>query len=563
MVPELDQLKKLKTLRLNNNELNSLHPQLGDSTKLEELYLSDNLLEGDIPEFRKLDNLKLLWLDKNMLTGSIPEFSSLRKLESLRLEDNFLDGPIPDFCCLSRMITLLLYNNNFTGPLPKFESLPNLRTLFVNDNMLSGEIHDFEVHDNFVHLNAENNNFTGPIPALEHLENFKFLELENNNLSGCVPEYVCDLEEFTIVGNELLAFSGNADYCDPNLNQVNVYCGGSQMWDYGITDENCECQPRGCPSPHPDLAELIKFYHATDGENWLDNNGWRQAAIGATCNPCENHFRYGKWAGIRCQDGITRLLSIDMDGVADGAPLNFQGNNLGGQLPELDFKDLTELILSGNNISGPIPSFSKLPKVELINLSFNSFSGPIPDLSPNENLRQIRLSFNNITGSLPNFDNLPFLEFFTASDNQLEGCYQTKACSLNLFNVMNNTAMPWQGDHSRFCDGQSEIGAPCIIPNSESIGRIQDDCSCKSTTTSINSNDLNLIIHPNPVSNLLRVSSTYNSSAYSILDLNGIILQKGHIINGQINASLLPPSCYIIKVDFNSESPSIARFIKI
>jgi hypothetical protein len=56
-----------------NNLSGSIPPELGNLTKLEDLWLRDNELSGPIPpELGKLTNLRYLLLSGNNLSGSIP-----------------------------------------------------------------------------------------------------------------------------------------------------------------------------------------------------------------------------------------------------------------------------------------------------------------------------------------------------------------------------------------------------------------------------------------------------------------------------------------------------------
>jgi Leucine-rich repeat (LRR) protein len=75
----------------------SLPPELGNCTKLQQLYLQGNYLSGYIPsEFGDLVELGALDLSSNTLSGSIPHsLDKLSKLTSFNVSMNFLTGEIP------------------------------------------------------------------------------------------------------------------------------------------------------------------------------------------------------------------------------------------------------------------------------------------------------------------------------------------------------------------------------------------------------------------------------------------------------------------------------------
>jgi len=80
-----------------NSLYGSLPPELGNCTKLQQLYLQGNYLSGYIPsEFGDLVELEALDLSSNTLSGSIPHsIDKLSKLTSFNVSMNFLTGEIP------------------------------------------------------------------------------------------------------------------------------------------------------------------------------------------------------------------------------------------------------------------------------------------------------------------------------------------------------------------------------------------------------------------------------------------------------------------------------------
>ena len=85
--------------------------------------------------------------------------------------------------------------------------------------------------------------------------------------------------------------------------------------------------------PQSEREALIALYYASNGDNWTNKTGWN-GAVGTECD----------WYGVTCSGS-----------------------------------DLTELILSSNNLVGTIPSgLGNLATLTTLQLGSNSLSGSIP-----------------------------------------------------------------------------------------------------------------------------------------------------------------------------------------
>ncbi len=179
-----------------------------------------------------------------------------------------------------------------------------------------------------------------------------------------------------------------------------------------------------------DREALVVFYHATEGPDWEDNEGWLSDAP------------IGDWYGV-ITDGDGRVVSLSLD-----------DNNLGGELPpELGgLTSLEVLSLALNNLSGEIPSaLGNLTELEELDLSLNNLSGEIPrELGNLTNLEDLYLDHNNLRGEIPaELGDLPDLERlalggevlrvnsppgFPEPDvvigNQFAGCIPERLCDL-------------------------------------------------------------------------------------------------------------------------------------
>ena len=117
----------------------AIPPELGNLSRLEQLYLDQNALSGAIPpELGGLSNLVRLNLYRNELSGEIPpELGGLENLEGLSLGINDLSGPIP--AGVGRPVgfdELGLQGNALSGPIPlELRNLSNLGVLNLGNNL--------------------------------------------------------------------------------------------------------------------------------------------------------------------------------------------------------------------------------------------------------------------------------------------------------------------------------------------------------------------------------------------------------------------------------------------
>jgi hypothetical protein len=102
---------------------------------------------------------------------------------------------------------------------------------------------------------------------------------------------------------------------------------------------------------------LVALYDSTDGENWVDNGGWK-----TTNKPCN-------WNGVTCQKKRVTGLTL-------------WNNNLKGSIPKDFFKlkNLENLALSNNNLNGTdLKNFKKLKNLETLLIDNCRLTGKIPN----------------------------------------------------------------------------------------------------------------------------------------------------------------------------------------
>ncbi|XP_058113233.1 pollen receptor-like kinase 4 [Magnolia sinica] len=115
---------------------------LMDLESLRTVSLQNNDLDGPMPEIKKLRGLKSVFLSGNKFSGSIPAdaFDGMGWLKKVYLSRNQFSGPIPtSLSRLSRLLVLRLEMNQFEGKIPDFPQ-PELRGVNVSHNELDGRI---------------------------------------------------------------------------------------------------------------------------------------------------------------------------------------------------------------------------------------------------------------------------------------------------------------------------------------------------------------------------------------------------------------------------------------
>ncbi len=113
-VKNIDDLSKLQSLNLSNNQLTSVPKELGNLSKLKTLILSVNNLPSIPKELGNLSKLTHLELHHNRLTSIPKELGNLSKLTYLNLGGNYLTSIPKELGKLSKLTALSLIVNKFT-----------------------------------------------------------------------------------------------------------------------------------------------------------------------------------------------------------------------------------------------------------------------------------------------------------------------------------------------------------------------------------------------------------------------------------------------------------------
>lgn len=231
-----------------------------------------------------------------------------------------------------------------------------------------------------------------------------------------------------------------------------------------------------------DSLVLVDLYNSTDGSNWT--NRW------------DLSMGMGTWGGITLkangtvdrielqENNLVGTIPSSIITLTDPTVLEIRFSDLSGELPSgLDqLKNLKTLRLNGLGLTGSIPQeLTNLQNIEILQLSRNNLTGNIPDgFGALANMDYLDLAENNLTGGIPaDFGNFTNVFGITVSQNDLSGCFPTELmshCNSSSFSSYLNFKMPFEGLFDKFCNGLSQIGAPCKLDGVE--GTIDADCNC-------------------------------------------------------------------------------------
>ncbi len=205
-----------------------------------------------------------------------------------------------------------------------------------------------------------------------------------------------------------------------------ITCIGSS-YEGGVIEEeelmaSCPCDIRS------DSLELVNFYQKTNGQDWT--NQWNLSQPFST------------WYGLKLNSSGC-VQCIDLDGDPSCGWKHNRGNNLIGQLPDLNLPHVEHLFLGFNTLSGPAPALKNMtflltlqlsgnqfsgslpdfhfPRLVSLELEFNQFTDTIPDFQHIPKLTTLYLNYNKLSGKIPNFSKLPALKRLYISKNQLVG----------------------------------------------------------------------------------------------------------------------------------------------
>ncbi|XP_030045599.1 leucine-rich repeat-containing protein 69 [Microcaecilia unicolor] len=179
-------LTLLTSLRLQNNRITELSPELAVLSHLTVLYLGNNVFE-EVPEVLKyLDSLQKLYMFGNRIT---------------KISSNIFDG-------LQNLKILNLNNNKITYIPSQIYRLRSLRHLSLNGNQLKYIPKEFGLMEDLFELQLAKNQLVDLPEDIGCMTNLCILCLSRNQLSE-LPEKLCELKNLKILdvaGNQIQSF---------------------------------------------------------------------------------------------------------------------------------------------------------------------------------------------------------------------------------------------------------------------------------------------------------------------------------------------------------------------
>ncbi|KAI3854968.1 hypothetical protein MKX03_009126 [Papaver bracteatum] len=463
----LSKFQSLRKLHLDGNSISSEVPEfLGEFQNLTSLHLSDCDLYGKCPEkILQLPRLESLDLSSNRgLEGFLPNsIGNLRLLSILNLRDCKFNGTIPtSISKLNHLQYLDLSFNSFTGDLDENfigYSSP-LEFLDLSYNQLQGrlplKIFEFS---RLYHLGLVSNSFTGTISldkVLNKLGNLKELYLSGNRFSistrannfALYPQLdelslsSCNLTEFPI----FLKNQSKLRVLELSQNQIH---GEIPNWICKI----------GNDSGYNRLQVLNISYNFLEDPNQplpddIFHNGI--ADFNLILPKLTSVFDYSLNKLTTISDSFSQLGD-------DVKFFSLSGNQITGDIPtwicQLPFQVLD---LSNNNFIGPIPSClgSIFSDKLIINLRGNNLQGIIPDFPADYcTLEMLDLNGNKFQGKLPKFlANCTNLGVLDVGNNQLHGSLPSWLGSMSSLRVLVLRSKRFNGPWG------NQLGTKCNLP---------------------------------------------------------------------------------------------------
>ncbi|KAF8049847.1 hypothetical protein N665_2110s0006 [Sinapis alba] len=421
---EFGQMTHLMTLDAYNNNFNgSLPLSLTKLTKLGYLNLGGNYFDGEIPRsYGDFLCLKHLDLSGNDLSGRIPnELGNITTLEKLYLGyDNDFHGIPSGLGNLINLVLLDLANCSLRGTVPaELGKLKNLEILFLQINELTGSIpRELGNMTSLKTLDLSNNFLEGGIPLeLSGLQRLQVFNLFLNRLHGEIHEFVSHLPDLEVLKLWHNNFTGKIPKkLGSNGKLVEIDLSTNKLT--GLIPETL-CFGRK-------LRILILF------------NNFLFGSLPKDLGQCEPlwKFRLG-------QNFLTGKLPKGLIYLPHLWLLELQNNFLTGEIAAQEAgkdrsSNLTQINLSNNRLSGPIPgSIKNLRSLQILLLGSNRFTGQIPS-EIGRSLLKIDMSSNNLSGKIPpEFGDCQSLTYLDLSHNQISGQIPVQISQIRILSYLN------------------------------------------------------------------------------------------------------------------------------
>ncbi|XP_076925430.1 LRR receptor-like serine/threonine-protein kinase GHR1 [Bidens hawaiensis] len=392
----------------------------------------DNLslsADVDLNVFANLTKLLKLSISNNSISGSF--MTSLGgMLEFLDVSDNLFDSVLPnDIGKALSLKNISLAGNNFSGGIPGWVSgLSSIQSLDLSRNSFSGPIpRDLAQLNNLVYLDLSDNRLTKSIP--KGFQNIEVLDLHGNMLDGELdPEFLL-LTAATRVdfsGNSLVSSGGNGKFFG-GLSESVKYLNLSRNRLTGSLVSGGVAEMLGS------LVALDLSYNQLSGELPSFNFAYDLQVLKLSNNRFSGFFPNDLLKG----DSLV-LTELDLSGNNLTGPismimstslqaLNLSSNGLTGELPLVTGGCLV-LDLSNNNFEGNLTKLVKWGNLEYLDLSQNRLTGPFPEVTTQFlRLNHLNLSRNSLDSSIPKaITQFPKLTVLDLGFNRFDGPFPNR-----------------------------------------------------------------------------------------------------------------------------------------
>ncbi|XP_051124937.1 LRR receptor-like serine/threonine-protein kinase GHR1 [Andrographis paniculata] len=335
------------------------------------------------------------------------------------------------FSNLSMLVKLSISNNSFSGKLPhNLGDFKSLEYLDISDNEFSSSLpSEIGALGSLKNLSLAGNNFSGSIPdAISGLSSIHSLDLSRNSLSGPIPRSLTRLGGLAYLNLSLNGFTKAMPKGFELMNQLDVLDLHGNLLDGELDPEFLLLTT----ASYVDLSGNLLVSSAKDPKKFLVGISSSVKHLNVSHNQITGSLVGGgeaeAFGSLKVLDLSYNQLSGELPGfnfVYDLQVLKVSNNRFSGSVPNNLLKGdslvLTELDLSGNNLSGPISMISSTT-LHTLNVSSNMLSGELPlltgscaviDFSNNQfegnltrmlkwgNIEMLDLSRNRLTGSIP------------------------------------------------------------------------------------------------------------------------------------------------------------------
>ncbi len=225
---EIGQLRQLKKLYLNDNQLNTMTSEIGRLTQLQEIYLNNNKLATLPKNFVNLKQLRRLEINNNILTNFPKCIRYLNHLQELHLSKNKING-LPNYIIqLTQLEKLSLAYNNIRKLPSNIGELKLLQELDVSYNQINNIPVGVGALDRLRKLYLSNNEIHHLPAEIGQLMLLKILDVHNNYLSF-LPEEIANLRNLNSNQTE-------------NFEELGLNIGGNR---FGVPEEILGRDPKG------------------------------------------------------------------------------------------------------------------------------------------------------------------------------------------------------------------------------------------------------------------------------------------------------------------------------